>query len=257
MPPIAFLFGSKDCIPRTALPNPEANPPKALAALKAINAVNKGRRGLIVSAIFMKVSANVKPVLMKAWNVPVSDIPLMSLANSSFTLAIWVAKAIWAVTASSVKEVPPARASCLARSANSNSLISGRTLPICLKPAISSAILINLISPSSRPDSSSLNLFMASLGPTNFPSSVSSSTPNDLKNSIVLGLWIRVKIVRKPVAILSALSRVVALTLVNKPISSSRSPPASTKTPPTLLMAAIKSPDSTANLPATALIAPS
>ena len=74
---------------------------------------------------------------------------------------------------------------------------------------------------------------------------------------MVEGLCILVKIVRRPVAILSAASRVVALTDVNRAISSLRLPPAALKTPPVRLMVDIKSPASTANLPATALIAPS
>ena len=74
---------------------------------------------------------------------------------------------------------------------------------------------------------------------------------------MVLGLWILVKIVLKPVAIDSADSRVVDLTEVNKAMSSFRSPPAFLKTPPVRLITEIKSPASTANLPATALMAPS
>ena len=71
---------------------------------------------------------------------------------------------------------------------------------------------------------------------------------------MVCGLCIRVKIVLKPVPILSALSRVVALTLVNKEISSFKSPPDDLNTPPALLITSIKSPASTANAPATASI---
>ena len=57
----------------------------------------------------------------------------------------------------------------------------------------------------------------------------------------------RVKIVLKPVEILSAFSRVVARTLVNSAKSSFKSPPACLKTPPILRTELIKSPDSTAN----------
>ena len=121
------------------------------------------------------------------------------------------------------------------------------TLPICLKPPSSSAILINVKSPCSSPARASLNLLTASNGPTNLPFKSTSSTPNCLKNSIVLGLCILVKIVRKPVAILSADSRVVALTLVNSAISSFKSPPADLNTPPVRRITAIKSPASTAN----------
>ena len=65
------------------------------------------------------------------------------------------------------------------------------------------------------------------------------------------------KIVLRPVAMDSADSRVVALTDVNRAISSFKSPPAALKTPPVRRITEIRSPASTANCPATALIAPS
>ena len=90
-----------------------------------------------------------------------------------------------------------------------------------------------------------------------------SVTPNSLRASIVDPLWILVKIVRKPVAIVSALSRVVDLTLVNTAINSfNASVPSLTpllafaKTPPVLEIALIISPASTAKPAATALILP-
>ena len=55
----------------------------------------------------------------------------------------------------------------------------------------------------------------------------------------------------------SAVSRVVARTEVNKAISSSTLPPAASNTPPVRLIAVIMSSDSTANFLETALIAPS
>ena len=84
-----------------------------------------------------------------------------------------------------------------------------------------------------------------------------------MRASIVELLCILVKIVLKPVAIVSALSRVVALTLVNTAINSLRaSLPsltpllAAAKTPPVLEIAAIISPASTAKAAATAFILP-
>ena len=118
-------------------------------------------------------------------------------------------------------------------------------------------MLINVRSPSPRPLKAPLSLLIASKGPTNLPFKSTSSTPNCFKYSIVWGRWIRVKIVRKPVPILSALSRVVALTLVNKANNSLRLPPDDLNTPPVLRTTSIKSPASTANAPATALIEPS
>ena len=56
--------------------------------------------------------------------------------------------------------------------------------------------------------------------PTNFPSTSVRFTPYSFKASIVSPLCIRVKIVLKPVAIVSALSRVVARMLVNTAINS-------------------------------------
>ena len=87
--------------------------------------------------------------------------------------------------------------------------------------------------------------------------------PNSLSASTVPPLCILVKIVRKPVAIVSALSRVVARTLVNTAINSLRASfpsltplLAAANTPPVLCMAAIISLDSTANFAATALTDP-
>jgi len=104
---------------------------------------------------------------------------------------------------------------------------------------------------------------MALNGPTNLPSRSCRSTPSCLRNFNVVGLWIRVKIVLRPVAILSALSRVVDLTEVNTAISSlscfiglPMSPEAALNTPPVRRITDIKSSDSTANLPATALREP-
>ena len=74
---------------------------------------------------------------------------------------------------------------------------------------------------------------------------------------MVLGRRIRVKIVRKPVAIVSADSRVVCLTAVNSAISSSKSPPAALNAPPARLITTLRSEASTANEPATLLIEPS
>ena len=74
---------------------------------------------------------------------------------------------------------------------------------------------------------------------------------------MVRGLRILVKIVLRPVAIVSEDSRVVALTEVKRPISSSMLPPAALNAAPVLRNAKIMSSDSTANLPATALIEPS
>ena len=78
--------------------------------------------------------------------------------------------------------------------------------------------------------------------------------PSSLRLSIVSDLWIRVKIVLKPVAIVSAVSRVVARTDVNKAINSFSLPPAASNTPPVLLTTEIRSADSTAKLLETALI---
>ena len=89
--------------------------------------------------------------------------------------------------------------------------------------------------------------------PTNLPSSCK-SIPISARNLIVRGLCNLAVIVRKPVAIADALSRVVALILVYRASNSLRLPPAASKTPPALLITSIKSPDSTAKLPATALI---
>ena len=56
--------------------------------------------------------------------------------------------------------------------------------------------------------------------PTNFPSTSVRFTPYCFKASIVSPLCTRVKIVLRPVAIVSALSRVVARILVNTAINS-------------------------------------
>ena len=61
--------------------------------------------------------------------------------------------------------------------------------------------------------------------------------------------------VLKPVAIVSADSRVVARTEVNRAINSLTLPPAASKTPPTRRIAVIRSPDSTAKLLDTELMA--
>ena len=91
-------------------------------------------------------------------------------------------------------------------------------------------------------------------GPIKLPSKSVSDTPNCSRNLIVLGRLIRVKIVRKPVAIVSADSRVVERTAVNKARSSSRLPPAASNAPPARRTATPRSLASTAKLPATALI---
>ena len=62
--------------------------------------------------------------------------------------------------------------------------------------------------------------------------------------------------VLRPVAMLAADSRVVALIEVPRPNSSSIVPPAASKVPPAPLINCIRSADSTANLPATAFIEP-
>ena len=54
----------------------------------------------------------------------------------------------------------------------------------------------------------------------NLPSKSVNVIPNSFKDSRVSSRCIRVKIVLKPVAMVSALSRVVALTLVNTAINS-------------------------------------
>ena len=61
--------------------------------------------------------------------------------------------------------------------------------------------------------------------------------------------------VLKPVAIVSADSRVVARTEVNKAINSFTLPPADSNTPPTRRITVIRSPDSTANCLETELMA--
>ena len=73
---------------------------------------------------------------------------------------------------------------------------------------------------------------------------------------MVVGLCNLVKIVLKPVAIVSAVSRVVARTDVNKAMSSSTSPPAALNAPPARLIATPISEDSTAKFAATTLIFP-
>ena len=65
------------------------------------------------------------------------------------------------------------------------------------------------------------------------------------------------KIVLKPVAIVSAVSRVVPRTDVKREINSSTVPPAFLKAPPALLIAIPISFASTAKFAATALIEPS
>ena len=95
--------------------------------------------------------------------------------------------------------------------------------------------------------SAALNLLVASIGPTNFPSASCNSMPNFFKLLIVSTRCVRVKIVLKPVAILSADSRVVLLTDVNSAKSSSKLPPALSNAEPVVLTAVIKSDDSTAN----------
>ena len=84
-----------------------------------------------------------------------------------------------------------------------------------------------------------------------------SSIFNWRKKSIVLGRCNLAKMVLKPVAIVSALSRVVLRTAVNNDINSVRLPPAALKAPPARLTASMISPDSTANFLDTALIEPS
>ena len=71
---------------------------------------------------------------------------------------------------------------------------------------------------------------------------------------MVLGRWIRVKMVLIPVAIVSAVSRVVERTDVNRAINSSTLPPADANAPPARLIAAPMSAASTAKLAATTLI---
>jgi hypothetical protein len=73
---------------------------------------------------------------------------------------------------------------------------------------------------------------------------------------MVVGLCNLVKIVLKPVAIVSAVSRVVARTEVNSEINSSTSPPAALNAPPARLMATPISDASTAKFAATVLILP-
>ena len=97
----------------------------------------------------------------------------------------------------------------------------------------------------------------------NLPWASCNSIPKPLKNLIVLRRCILVMIVRKPVAILSALSLVVALIEVKVAMNSLRaclpvltSFEALANTPPVRLTAAIMSSDSTANFPATALMEP-
>ena len=128
------------------------------------------------------------------------------------------------------------------------------TLPICRKPPSFSAISINCKSPCGRSANASPRASTALAGPTKRPWTSCSSTPNSLKYRMVSGRWIRVKIVRKPVLMDSALSRLVCRTLVKIASNSLRLPPADLNTPPNLRTAPIRSPDSTANAPATALI---
>ena len=61
-----------------------------------------------------------------------------------------------------------------------------------------------------------LNLLIASYGPINLPFKSVSSIPICLRNLRVLGRWSLVKMVRKPVAMVSADSRVVLLTEVKR-----------------------------------------
>ena len=81
----------------------------------------------------------------------------------------------------------------------------------------------------------------------NLPSASCNSIPRALRLLIVSTRCTRVKIVRKPVAILSADSRVVALTDVNNARSSSKLPPALSNADPVVRTAVTKSLDSTAN----------
>ena len=64
------------------------------------------------------------------------------------------------------------------------------------------------------------------------------------------------KIVRKPVAIVSADSRVVLLTAVKREMNSVKLPPAALKAPPVRLIDSMISPDSTAKALDTALTWP-
>ena len=100
--------------------------------------------------------------------------------------------------------------------------------------------------------------------PTNFPDVSVSSTPKLCKASIVPLLCILVKIVLRPVAIVSADSRVVDLTAVNMAENCCRAsigsvicPADTAKTPPARRMAATRSEDSTANFLETLLRDPS
>ncbi|NBO99637.1 MAG: hypothetical protein EBU90_05860 [Proteobacteria bacterium] len=129
------------------------------------------------------------------WKAVVSVIPLTKARNSSFTLMILIANAACALAASCDNELFACVATFNAASAVANCCNNGNTLPICLKPPSSSAILIKVISLSPRPLSASLNLLIASYGPMNLPSKSTNSIPNCFKNSIVCGLCILVKIV--------------------------------------------------------------
>ena len=125
--------------------------PKPLAALKATSALNNGKIGLMASPSLIKDSANVNTVAAITWNVVVSVILLTNDKNSSFTLVILTARDNCAFAASSVRELTPPCATTKASCATLNSRSNGITLPICLKPAISSAISINRKSPCSSP----------------------------------------------------------------------------------------------------------
>ena len=200
----------------------------------------------------------------KVLKAPPLVISSINFLNSSRVLAICTARLCWANSASLVNESEPDIAILRAFWASLNLKIKGITLPTCRKPPNCSIISEKRTSRGSSLLSSALSRLIASNGPTNLPLS-SNCTLSSLKNSIVLRRWIRVKIVRKPVAIDSALSRVLARTEVNNAINSCTERLASralcglaaaAKTPPVRRIALIISSDSTANLEATELIEP-
>ena len=202
----------------------------------------------------VNASANFREVVIMALKAVFLVMDRIMAENSSRVLCICTAKDSWARAASRLNESVPDIATLRAFCEVSNCWISGITLDTCLKPPSSSIICENLGSVPGNSESAAFNLLTASYGTTNCPVKSCKSTPNVFKNFWVLIRCIRVKMVRKPVAILSADSRVVARTDVNKAINSFKSPPAALNAPPVRRIAAIISEDSTANFPATALI---
>ena len=280
---ITYSPGVSIALTLSLLPDPGTKPPEAnpvapplipllnplaiegipLANPAAPKAASAGTNGFTESATLIRALARSRLNLMNCWNSLVWPMLRIKASNSCCTFDIWTANACWPTAASWAKEPEPLWATLRACWAVVNCWIRGITLPTCLNPPSSSTILLNCKSLGSKLLKPSASLWIATNGPTNFPSRSVNSIPNAFSDSTVSCLWIRLKIVLNPVAIVSALSRVVARTLVNTAINSLRaSVPwltpllAAANTPPVLWIAAIISLASTANPAATALILP-